>query len=401
MEKKKMNISLMNIQRQHADHAGEIETAALEVLRSGGYIGGRAVEEFEADFAAFCRKKFAVSVANGTDALVIALRGAGIGPGDEVITVSCSFFATSEAICSVGATPVFIDVCSDTYCMNPDLIEDAVTEKTKAILTVHFYGHSADMDRINAVAKKHRLLVFEDCAQAAGTYYKGRHAGSMSDAGCFSFYPTKSLGADGDGGIIVTDNEEIAHACEAYKLHGSGVNGFEVFKREYERAGRALPSGIEFGATKYHNYLIGYNSRLDAIQAAILGVKLKYLPEYVGKRRDNAKYYNEMLKSTSLDTPFVASDCEHSYYLYVLHHQKAGKFIAKLRERGVGCDTYYPIPLHLQGAFAYLGYHKGDFPVTESISKETFAIPVFPELTEEEREYIANTVMEVEREIGR
>ncbi len=393
------NVSLMNVQRQHMDNAQEIEDAVLAVLRSGVYIGGEQVSKFEKEFAEFSQTKYAISVANGTDALIIGLKSSDVKPGDEVITVACSFFATSEAIASIGATPVFVDITNDTFCMDPSLIEEAITEKTKAILVVHYYGHCAEMDEINAIAKKYNLLVLEDCAQAAGSQYKGKPAGSLGDVGCFSFYPTKSLGADGDGGIITTDNYEIAQACIGYKLHGSGEEGLAVLEKEYRHKGEELPHNMPLGKNKYYNYLIGYNSRLDAIQAAILRVKLKYLNDYISKRQQNAKYYDNALNGTNYKIPYVAEECVHSYYLYVLQHTDTERIIPSLRARGIGCDTYYPVPLHLQGAFISLGYKEGDFPVTEWLSKNTFAIPIYPELYDDEKEEVVKTLIEVENEL--
>ena len=383
-----MKIQLMNVQRQHETHAAEYEEAALNVLRSGTYIGGPEVAAFEEEFAAYEGAKYGISCGNGTDAIVLALRALGIGEGDEVITVSWTFFATAESIASVGATPVFVDVCPDTYCMDPALVEPAITSKTKAILPVHFYGHSCDMDALRAICKKHDLYLISDCAQSAGTKYKGERKNILGDVSCFSFSPTKNLGCDGDGGMVLTDDEDIARACRSLKLHGSGKDGLWALKREYEKKGRELPENMPIGESKYYNYLIGYNSRLDAIQAAILRKKLTHMDEFIAGRRKNAAIFNEALKDTDYVTPFESSDCEHSYYIYALKHNDAQKIMEKLKEDGVPCGTYYPVPLHLQGVFVHLGYKEGDLPVTEELSKTTFAIPVFPEMFDEERDYI-------------
>ena len=387
-------IQLMNVQRQHLEHAKEYEDAAISVLKSGIYIGGEVVEKFENDFANFCGCKYGISCGNGTDALVLALRSLNIGNGDEVITVAFTFFATAEAIAAVGAKPVFIDVDSKTYCMNPNNIESAITKSTKAIVVVHIYGHCADMDAINEIAKKHNLKVIEDCAQAAGSQYKGKPAGSLSDVGCFSFFPTKNLGCDGDGGIIVTNNEKVAKACKSLKVHGSGINGYETLQEQYREKNLAFPDNIEYGADKYHNYLIGYNSRLDAIQAAILSKKLQYFDTFITRRRKNAELYNLALEGTSYVVPYEAEYSKHSYYIYALQHKNSAKIMKKLQECGISCGTYYPIPLHLQGAFAYLGYKKGDLPITEMLCKTTFAIPVFPELYDDERKEIINALLD-------
>lgn len=387
-----MKIQLMNVQRQHETYAAEYEEAALKVLRSGGYIGGEEITEIEKEFAAYEGAKFGISCGNGTDAIVLALRALGIGAGDEVITVSWTFFATAESIAAVGATPVFIDVCSDTYCMDPKLIEDAITERTKAVLPVHFYGNSCDMDAIRAICKKYKLYLIADCAQSAGTRYKGERRNTLGDVSCFSFFPTKNLGCDGDGGMVLTDNEDIARACRSLKVHGSGKDGLLTLKREYELKGEPFPENMPVGENKYYNYLIGYNSRLDAIQAAILRKKLTHLEEFVVGRRNNAKLFNEAFKNTEYITPVVDENSYHSYYIYALKHKKAKLIMERLHKVGVPCGTYYPVPLHLQGAFAQLGYKEGDFPVTEELSKTTFAIPIFPEMNEEERNYIIEHV---------
>lgn len=387
-----MKIQLMNVQRQHETHAAEYEEAALRVLRSGGYIGGTEVTAFEEEFAAYQGAKYGVSCGNGTDAIILALRALGIGRGDEVITVAWTFFATAESIAAVGATPVFVDVCQDTYCMDPALVEAAITEKTKAILPVHFYGQSCDMDALRSICKKHGLFLVADCAQSAGTKYKGERRNTLGDVSCFSFFPTKNLGCDGDGGMVLTDDESIARACRSLKVHGSGKDGLWTLKREYEMKGQAFPDDMPVGESKYYNYMIGYNSRLDALQAAILRKKLKHLDEFIEGRRNNARLYNEALKDTAYVTPFEAEDVEHSYYIYALKHPDAATIQEKLKAEGVACGTYYPVPLHLQGAFACLGYREGDLPVTENLSRTTFAIPVFPEMSDEERTYVIDAL---------
>ncbi len=387
-----MKISLMNVQRQHEKYASEYEEAALKVLRSGGYIGGSEVSSFEEEFAGYEGAKYGISCGNGTDAIVLALRALGIGTGDEVITVSWTFFATAESIAAVGATPVFVDIDPVTYCMNPQLVEKAITEKTKAILPVHFYGQSCDMDALRAICNKHNLYLIADCAQSTGTKYKGERKNTLGDVSCFSFFPTKNLGCDGDGGMVLTDNEDVARACRSLKVHGSGKDGLWTLKREYEMKGMEFPEYMPIGESKYYNYLIGYNSRLDAIQAAILRKKLKHMDEFVEGRRKNARLYNEALKDTDYTIPHEDSKCDHSYYIYALKHQNANEIMEKLKASGVPCGTYYPVPLHLQGAFAKLGYKEGDLPVTEDLCKTTFAIPVFPELFDEERNYIIDAL---------
>lgn len=393
-----MKIQLMNVQRQHETHAAEYEEAALKVLRSGGYIGGSEVTNFEEEFASYHGAKYGISCGNGTDALVLALRALGIGSGDEVITVSWTFFATAEGVAAVGATPVFVDVDKDTYCMNTDLVEEKITKRTKAILPVHFYGQSCDMDKLRDICRRYNLYLITDCAQSAGTRYKGERKNTLGDVSCFSFFPTKNLGCDGDGGMVLTDNEDIARACRSLKVHGSGKDGLWALKRQYEMQGKSFPENMPVGETKYYNYLIGYNSRLDAVQAAILRKKLTHLEEFIDGRRKNARLYNDALIGTDYITPFEADYSYHSYYIYALKHRNAQVIMKKLQEKGVACGTYYPVPLHLQGAFAHLGYKEGDLPVTEELSRTSFAIPIFPELSDEERYYIINTLKSVDND---
>ena len=389
-----MKIALMNVQRQHETHASEYEEAALKVLRSGGYIGGAEVTAFEEEFAAYEGAKYGISCGNGTDSIVIALRALGIGSGDEVITVAWTFFATAESIAAVGATPVFVDVDPRTYCMDPALAEAAVTDRTKAILPVHFYGQSCDMDPLREICRKRGLYLIADCAQSAGTKYKGSRKNTLGDVSCFSFFPTKNLGCDGDGGMILTDDEDIARACRSLKVHGSGRDGLWTLRREYAAKGEPFPENMPEGESKYYNYLIGYNSRLDALQAAILRKKLLHIDEFIAGRRKNAELYNKALAGTPYITPFEDPNNEHSYYIYALKHPDAPAIMEKLAERGVPSNTYYPVPLHLQGAFAPLGYREGDLPVSEELSRTTFVIPVFPELYDEERDYIIQALKE-------
>ena len=382
----------MDVKRQHAKYAQEYEAAALNVLRSGRYIGGDEVTSFESEFASWLGATYAVSCANGTEAIVMALRALGIGRGYEVITVSWTFFATAEGILTVGATPVLVDVYPDTYCMDVEAAEAAITEKTKAILAVHFYGNCCDMDKLRAVCTKHGLTLITDCAQSTGTTYKGSRSETLGDVACFSFFPTKILGCDGDGGAIVTNDEKIASACRGLKAHGSGKDGLNTLTDQFARKGKDLPNNYPKGESKYYNYLVGYNSRLDAIQAAILRKKLTHLDEFVAGRRANAAFYNEALKGSSYITPVEAKDAEHAYYIYALKHPKAAQIMETLKANGIACGVYYPVPLHMQVPFLSLGYKAGDLPVTEETCRTSFAIPVFPELLDEEKEYIVNTL---------
>ncbi len=389
----------MDVKRQHETHAAEYEEAALRTLRSGRYIGGDEVTEFEREFAAYEGASYGIACGNGTDAILLALRALRIGQGDEVITVAMTFFATAEGIAAVGAKPVFVDVDPESLCMDPDLVEAAITERTKAILAVHFYGNSLDMDALRAIANKHGLYLIADCAQSAGTKYRGTRKGTLGDVSCFSFFPTKNLGCAGDGGMVLTDSEEIASACRSLRAHGSGKNGLDTLRRTYQKAGEPLPEDMPLGETKYYNYLIGYNTRMDAIQAAILRVKLRYLDEFVEARRGNAEFYRKALAGTAYILPAEPDYSEHSYYIFALRHERAPKVMKKLTEAGIGNGTYYPVPLHLQGAFLDLGYRPGDLPVTESLCAHSFAIPVYPELAEEERQYIVENLIRIDREL--
>lgn len=387
-----MKISLMDIQRQHAEHASEYEAAALEVMRSGNYIMGQNVKSFEKEFADYVGVKYAVSCANGTDALHIALRASGIKPGDEVITTPFTFFATAEAIASVGAVPLFVDCDEKSYCIDPTKIEGAITAKTKAIIPVHFYGQPAAMDEINAIAKKHNLIVVEDSAQASGSLYKGKKTGNLGDVGCFSFFPTKTLGCDGDGGMITTNNPSIAEAAQAIRVHGSGLSGLRTYNFLCGKQLLDEEKDLDLSAPKYYNFLIGQNSRLDEIQAAILRKKLSYLDDFIDRRREHAAVYDEALKNTAYVTPSIIPDSVNTYYLYVLQHPNAKQIMAELKNNEIGTGTYYPVPLHLQKVFEKLGYKAGDFPVSERLVNETFAVPVYPELTEEEQAFIISVL---------
>lgn len=387
-------IQIMDVKRQHEMYAEEYEEAVLRVMRSGQYIGGEEVSLFEREFAEYNGSKYGVSCGNGTDALVLALKALGIGVGDEVITVPFTFFATAESIAAVGATPVFVDVCPDTYCINTKMIESVITDRTKVILPVNLYGHAADMDEINRIAKKHNLHVVVDCAQSTGTRYKGERKLALGEVSCFSFFPTKNLGCAGDGGMIVTDNEAIANACRALKAHGSGICGLKEWERQLHQQGKEIPKKVLTGESKYYNYLVGYNSRLDSIQAAILRRKLSHLEEFIDGRRRNAKLYTEALVDTEYGIPYEAEDCYHSYYIFAITHKEAKNVMKWLEENEIGCGVYYPVPLHLQGAFADLGYSKGDFPVSERLCETTFAIPIYPELSEEDRRKVISVLKE-------
>lgn len=391
-----MNIPLIDLKAQYDSLAEKLDKAALGVLSSANYIMGKTVTDFEKDFANFIGVKHAISVGNGTDALVLALKSMGIGEGDEVITTPFTFFATAETISAVGATPVFVDVDKETFNIDVAKIEEKITSKTKAIMPVHIFGQSADMDEINEIAKKHNLYVIEDACQAVGGKYKGRKIGTLGDVACFSFFPTKNLGCAGDGGMIVTNNDEIAIIARALRTHGSGENGQKAYnllnniEEEIKTAEGA--NDTVYNPLKYYNYLIGFNTRLDAIQAAILSVKLKEIDNWNAKRREIVELYNEALQNSDLVTPVAKDYNEHVYHMYILQSENREEVLAKLKEAGIATGVYYPVPLHLQKVYKDLGYKEGDMPVSEYLSHRTFAIPVYPELTKEQIDYIISKI---------
>ena len=391
-----MNIPLIDLKAQYESLADELNKATLDVLSSANYIMGKTVLDFEKEFADYIGVKHAISVGNGTDALVLALKAMGIGEGDEVITTPFTFFATAETISAVGATPVFVDVNKDTFNIDVTQIEEKITAKTKAIMPVHIFGQSADMDEINEIAKKHNLKVIEDACQAIGGKYKGRKIGTLGDVACFSFFPTKNLGCAGDGGMIVTNNDEIATIARALRTHGSGENGQKAYNllNNIEEEVKTVEGANDtvYNPLKYYNYLIGYNTRLDAMQAAILNVKIKEIDNWNAKRREVAKAYNEALQNNELVTPVSKDYNEHVYHMYILQSENREEVLAKLKEAGIATGVYYPVPLHLQKVYKNLGYKEGDMPVSEYLSHRTFAIPVYPELTKEQVDYIISKV---------
>lgn len=391
-----MNIPLIDLKAQYKSVSEDLDRVTKEVLSSANYIMGKNVTEFEKEFAEYIGVKHAISVGNGTDALVIALKSLGIGSGDEVITSTFTYFASAESISAVGATPVFVDVEKETFNIDPAKIEEKITKKTKAIIPVHIFGQSARMDEINKIAKKHNLKVVEDAAQAVGSKYKGKMIGTLGDAACFSFFPTKNLSCAGDGGMIVTNDDNIAIVARALRTHGSGENGQKAFnflnniKEEIETSKDG--DDTVYNPLKYYNYLIGFNSRLDAIQAAILRVKLPHLDKWNEGRRKIAKIYDEKLKNLNVTIPVVDKENEPIYHQYVLQCEDRETMLTKLKEKGVATGVYYPVPLHLQKVYKDLGYKEGDMPVAEYLSHRTFAIPVYPELTEAEVDYIIESI---------
>jgi len=394
-----MNIPLVDLKAQYKLVEEKAEKAVLEVLSSANYIMGKEVIEFEKEFGEYIGVKHAISVGNGTDALVLALMACGIGKGDEVITTPFTFFSTAESISLVGATPVFVDVEKETYNIDPLKIEEKITEKTKAIMPVHIFGQSAKMDEIMAIAKKHNLKVIEDAAQAVGSEYKGTKTGAIGDVGCFSFFPTKNLGCAGDGGIITTSDDNIAIIARALRTHGSGENGQKAYnllnKVSEEIKTSEGHDDTVYNPLKYYNYLIGFNTRLDAVQAAILRVKLPNIDNWNQKRRENAKLYDEKLKDIALTLPASIPESKSVYNMYVMQSENREEMINKLKEKGISTGVYYPVPIHLQKAYEKLGYKEGDMVVAEYLSHRTFAIPIFPELNMEQKEYIVDMIKEV------
>ena len=394
-----MNIPLLNLKRQYKNIEEEVNASVLECFKNAQYIMGENVKQFEKEIAEKIGVKHAITVGNGTDALIIALKSLGIKEGDEVITTDYTFFATAEAIRFVGATPVFCDVELDTYNIDPSQIEEKITDKTKAIICVHLFGNACKMDQINDIAKRHNLYVIEDAAQAINSQYKGKNVGNLADLACFSFFPTKNLGCFGDGGMITTNDDDLATIIRALKVHGSGENGMKAYAilndEEVEVVEQNSGDNTVYNPLKYYNYLIGHNSRLDEIQAAILRIKLKHLDEYTENRRSISHKYIDAFKNTSLVMPTETEGGKHVFHLFILQSENREEIESKLKEKGIATGTYYKVPMHLQKAFNDLGYKKGDFPNAEYLSERTFAIPLFPEMNDEEREYIINSIKEI------
>jgi dTDP-4-amino-4,6-dideoxygalactose transaminase len=363
-----MQIPFVDLKSQYDSIKEEIDNAISTVISKTAFIGGSHLKNFEEAFAGFCNVKHCIGVGNGTDALFIALKSLGIGHGDEVITVANSFIATSEAITMTGAKVVFVDINPRTYNIDTNKIEAKLTPKTKAIIPVHLYGQPADMDPILSIAKKYKLKIVEDAAQAHGAIYKGKRIGSIGDIACFSFYPGKNLGAYGDGGAIVTNNDELALKARMIANHGR--------------------------IDKYDHEIEGINSRLDGLQAAILSVKLKHLPDWTEARRRNAYCYNKYLADSGLITPVEIDDVTAVYHLYVVLVKKESrqKFQAHLQSKGISTGIHYPIALPNLKAYAYLDHSGKDFPEATKISQEIVSLPMFPELDESQIIYIAKTI---------
>jgi len=360
-----VKVPFLDLKAQYNVIREEVNAAIQEVLESSAFAGGPFVAKFEEQFAAFCGTKYAVGVGNGTDALWLVLLAYGVGPGDEVITVPNTFIATAEAISICGAKPVFVDVDARTYTMDPVRLKQAITPRTKAIIPVHLFGQTADMDAILEIARQHGLPVVEDACQAHGAQYKGRIAGSMGVAGCFSFYPGKNLGAYGEAGAVVTNDQELAGKIKVLREHGQ--------------------------PKKYIHSVIGWNARMDGIQGAVLSVKLKYLSAANDARRANARLYSELLAGERrIVLPTEASYSKHVYHLYVIQTAKRDDLIQLLGTKGIACGIHYPVPLHLQEAYASLGLSKGAFPVAEASAQQFVSLPMFPELSREQIAFVCD-----------
>ena len=362
-----MTIPMVDLHIQYQALKDEIDSEVLSVIRSTAFILGKHVKALEQEIAAYHGVKHAVAVASGTDALHLALRAAGIQKGDEVITTPFTFIATAEAISYVNAKPVFVDIQPDTFNLDTSKIEKAITKKTKALLPVHLYGQSVDMESLMQIAKDHGLTVIEDCAQSFGAECRGKKTGAFGNAGCFSFFPSKNLGAYGDGGMVITNDDGLAEHLQRLRNHGSRV--------------------------RYYHDEVGYNSRLDEIQAAILRVKFKRIDEYGKKRSNNAALYNAYLKAPGIQTPNVRPGNKHVYHQYTIKVKNRDRIKDALDQGKVTSSMiYYPVPLHLQAAYRDLDMKEGSLPVAEQAAKEVLSLPLYPELTEEQIKTVAEAV---------
>jgi dTDP-4-amino-4,6-dideoxygalactose transaminase len=364
-----VKVRFVDLSAQHKPLESELKDVFSRVLANGSFVLGPEVEKFEKMFASYCEAEHCVTVTNGTAALQLVLQGLGVGFGDEVITVAHTFIATAEAINAAGARPVFVDIDPASYTMDPTKIEKAITSKTKAIIPVHLYGQPADMDAINTIAAKHGIPVIEDSCQAHGAKYKSRPTGSLGTAACFSFYPSKNLGACGEGGAVTTNDVELAKRIRMLRDHGS--------------------------VKKYEHDFPAYNLRLEGIQGGVLAVKLPHLDGWNENRRVLAARYRELFAGSKVVTPKEMDYSHHVYHLYVVVVDDRDALKKALSEQGIENGLHYPVPLHLQKAYAYLGYKKGDFPVSEHVAANHVSLPMYAELPIEHVEYVAKTVLEV------
>ncbi len=367
-----MNVPLLDLKAQFKSIKPEIMTVIETVCDEQGFILGPRVTEFEQALAKYVGAGHAVGCASGTDAIVLALMAVGVGQGDEVITVPFTFFATAGSISRLGARPVFVDIRPDTFNLDPGQIEKKITARTKAIMPVHLFGQCADMKGINEIAKRRRIRVVEDAAQAIGAMQDGRHAGVLGDAGCLSFFPSKNLGGFGDGGAVTTNDQGLSEAVAMLRVHGSKV--------------------------KYVHDVVGFNSRLDALQAAILRVKLNHLDTWAAGRQRNAGRYEQLFRDAGLlervTLPRTEQGNVHVYNQFTIRVPKRDELRNYLKDKGIGTEVYYPIPLHLQGCYRDLGHQKGSFPVSEKACEEVLALPIYAELTEDQQAYVVSTIKE-------
>lgn len=368
-----MKIPALDLKKQIAPLRGELDSAIKEVIDNTSFILGAYVEKFEKHLGEYCRVKYAVGVSNGTDALSLSLLALGIKSGDGVICPVFTYYATAGAAAAIGALPVFADIDRDTFNISVESVEKILSRKSKvkikAIIPVHLYGQCADMDGIMQLARKYKLKVLEDAAQSFGAEFKGKKSGTIGDCGAVSFYPGKNLGAFGDAGAVLTNNKALAEKLKVLRNQGN--------------------------KNTYYHSVLGRNNRMDALQSVVLDVKLRYLDEWNHKRQEIARYYNEKLAGLALKTPFVPGYTTHIYHQYTLRTLRSNrKFMDHLQDRGIDSRVFYPVPLHLQKCFQYLGYRKGDFPEAEQAASQAFTLPIYPELTAEEKDHIIQSVKE-------
>jgi dTDP-4-amino-4,6-dideoxygalactose transaminase len=367
-----MRVPLLDLHAQYKTIKPEIDAAVERVFASQHFILGDEVVAFEEALAEYCGSRHAIGCASGSDALLLALMALGIGAGDEVITVSYSFFATASSITRLGAVPVFLDISLNDFNLDPALLERAITPRTKAIIPVDLYGQCADIEAIAEIAERSGLPIVEDAAQAVGAEYKGRHAGTLGTIGCLSFFPSKNLGGAGDGGMLLTDDDNLAAKLRILRVHG--------------------------GRERYYHSVIGINSRLDSLQAAVLGVKLRHLDRWNEARRAKAARYDKLFAAGGLNeflmTPTTQPHRRHIYHQYTLRCSRRDELMDHLRSAGIGCEVYYPVPLHRQECFAYLGYRQGSLPASEQLAADALSLPVYAELDDQMQDYVVDKVTE-------
>ena len=359
-------IPMVDLQRQYKILKTDIDAAITEVLNDCRFILGPNVSELEKEIAAYHKVPFAIGVANGTDALLLALKACGIGEGDEVITTPFTFIATAEVISQLNAVPVFVDIVPETFNIDPEELKKKITKKTKAVIPVHLFGHPAEMDPIVNLCQKYNIKIIEDCAQAFGAEYNGKKVGTIGDCGCFSFFPSKNLACYGDGGMVITKDKDIAEQIRLLRNHGSAI--------------------------KYYHNAIGYNSRLDEIQAAIVRVKLRKIDEFNESRRTNANLYRSCIKRDDVILPTESTECRHVYHQFTIRSKKRNNMMDSLKRNDISSAIYYPLPLHKQEVFAGQRTISGELPVSEECAAEVLSLPMFPELRKDEIQHISDVI---------